>query len=650
MEHRIAVISPSSILTKKMEEKIKEKSLNIIVKQGFTDDAVNEAEELILKGVKILISRGLTASVLRKNFDIPIVDVKHTFFDCYLAYEKAKKISDKIVFLATSKGYESIIHRSREFLRGIEVVSMDLSYSEDIINEKLQMLVNMGMEVAIGGLTLEKKVRELGLEYIMSEADEEAIEQALEEAFHLEKIEVEREERRIELENKYETINSILNCVSDSVISYDNNGIITNNNYNAKKLLGKDIVNENIQDLFLSDIFMKSIKQGININNEILNRRNLSLVVNIEPIVVNSKVTGAVATLQKSKEIQEVEQKIRSSMLRKGHIANKNFDDILGNSEEIRKIKEIAKKYAEVDSTVLIFGETGTGKELFAQSIHNHSSRRNSPFVAINCGTLPPNLLESELFGYVKGAFTGALSEGKAGVFELAHGGTIFLDEISETSLDVQIKLLRVIQERKIVRIGDDKVTPIDVRIIAASNKDLKEQVRKGLFREDLYYRICVLELKLPRLEERREDIPYLINHFMGKSEISIDLITNKAVNMLKESNWPGNVRQLNNIMERLIIMNNNGIIDSDLVKNVLDNSNSYNNKDLNNDDNRFINRENLSEEEIVKRVLIETKGNRKVAAEKLGISTTTLWRKINKYESIDVEFLERIKYGNIEI
>lgn len=328
-------------------------------------------------------------------------------------------------------------------------------------------------------------------------------------------------------------------------------------------------------------------------------------------------------------------------MLKKGHIAHARFEDILGESKEINQVKEIAKRYAEVDSTVLIFGETGTGKELFAQSIHNHSNRKDKPFVAINLGgAFPPNLLESELFGYVKGAFTGALSEGKTGIFELAHGGTIFLDEISEAPLEVQLKLLRVIQERKIVRIGDDKVIPIDVRIVAASNKDLREQVNKGLFREDLYYRICVLELKIPRLEERKEDIPYLINHFIEESKIPVDIITNKAVNMLKEAKWPGNVRQLNNIIERLIIMSSDGIIDSTMVEEVLDYSNKDNfkgNSVVRN--NRLEIKEDCTEEELIKRALIETKGNRKETADILGISTTTLWRRINKYKSIDDDF-----------
>lgn len=651
MEYSIAVISPSSILTKKMKEEIERRNLNIIVKQAFTDDAINEAEEMILQGIKVLVSRGHTASVLRENVDIPVVDVRHTFFDCYIAYSKARKISEKIAFLASSKEFESILYRSREFLRGIEIIPIDLKDEEEIIDRKLEDLAHRGIEVAIGGLTLESKVRDLGIEYVMSEADEEAVNQALEEALHLSRIEFEREERRIELENRYEMINAILNCVSDGVISYDRHGMISNANHNAKKILGKELIDRDVREFIPSNLCERTIENGKKINNEIIDINRLSLVLNLEPIKVDSRVIGAVATFQRSKHIQEVEQKIRHSMLKKGHIAHVSFEDILGESREIEQAKNMAKRYAEVDSTVLIFGETGTGKELFAQSIHNHSDRRDKPFVAINCGAFPPSLLESELFGYVKGAFTGALSEGKTGIFELAHGGTIFLDEISETPLEVQVKLLRVIQERKIVRIGDDKVIPIDVRIVAASNRDLGEQVNIGRFREDLYYRICVLELKIPRLEERRKDIPCLINHFMEKSKIPINMITNKAVNMLKEARWPGNVRQLSNIMERLIIMNRDGIIDSEMVKDVLDHCSTMetHNMPTYSSGNRE-NREKLTEEELIKKALIEAKGNRKKTADILGISTTTLWRRIGEYDSIDEEFLERVKYGGIDL
>ena len=223
---------------------------------------------------------------------------------------------------------------------------------------------------------------------------------------------------------------------------------------------------------------------------------------------------GAVATFQPIGAIQASEQKIRLTSHKRGLIAKNTLADIAGESDPIVQAKEQAKLYAQSDSTVIIVGETGTGKEIFAQAIHNASPRARGPFVAINCAALPENLLESELFGYEGGAFTGARKEGKPGLFELAHGGTIFLDEIGEMSLAVQARLLRILEEREVMRLGGDRVIPVDVRVIAATNKDLFHKVTQKSFRQDLFYRLCVLQLRLPPLRERLEDIPHLLERF----------------------------------------------------------------------------------------------------------------------------------------
>ena len=217
--------------------------------------------------------------------------------------------------------------------------------------------------------------------------------------------------------------------------------------------------------------------------------------------------------------IQMVDRKIRKELIGRGHFAKNKFDDIVGDSRLISQTKQKAMRYAMSNSAVLIVGETGVGKEMFVQSIHNYSNRKYKPFVAVNCAALPQSIMESELFGYVKGAFTGARSEGKLGIFELAHTGTVFLEEISELPLDVQAKLLRIIQEKELTRVGDDKTIPIDVRVIAACNTNLRECVSNKTFRQDLYYRIAVLELKIPPLRERTEDIPHLVAQIIKGKE-----------------------------------------------------------------------------------------------------------------------------------
>lgn len=241
---------------------------------------------------------------------------------------------------------------------------------------------------------------------------------------------------------------------------------------------------------------------------------------------------------------------------RKYQYARYHLEDIIGDSPKMTAVKELAREVAKSLSTVLIYGETGTGKELFAQAIHNLSPRAANAFVAINCGALPANLVESSLFGYVEGAFTGAKKKGMAGVFEQANQGTLFLDEISEMPLDLQVKLLRVLQEREVIRLGDTRATPVNVRIIASTNKSLGSLVMQGQFRADLFYRLNVVDLEIPPLRERKEDLPNLTCHFtdkfsqmMGKS---MHDITPAAMQVLDAYQWPGNVRELHNCIEHV--------------------------------------------------------------------------------------------------
>ncbi len=243
------------------------------------------------------------------------------------------------------------------------------------------------------------------------------------------------------------------------------------------------------------------------------------------------------------------------------------MQEIIGKSPAIQKVFQLIKKVAPTESTVLILGESGTGKELVARAIHNQSRRREGPFIPVNCGAIPEELLESELFGYEKGAFTGA-SRSKPGRFELAQGGTIFLDEIAEMSPKLQVKLLRVLQEKTVERLGSERPITVDIRIIAATNRDLEKEVAEGRFREDLYFRLNVIPIKLPPLRERKEDIPLLAEHFLARfcerEEVPRKRLSEKALKRLMEYHWPGNVRELENLMERLVILTEREVIEEE--------------------------------------------------------------------------------------
>jgi len=318
--------------------------------------------------------------------------------------------------------------------------------------------------------------------------------------------------------------------------------------------------------------------------------------------------------------------------LRKELEAKKEFDLVVGNSQAMQKVLELVRRVSSTDSTVLITGESGTGKELIAKEIHHLSPRRDHPFVVVDCGALVETLFESELFGHVKGSFTGALTT-KHGKFEIADGGTIFLDEISNISLNIQAKLLRVIQEREVTRIGSSKVIKVDVRIIAATNKDLAECVKEGTFREDLFYRLNVVPINIPPLRERKEDIPLLVNHFLRKyskkAKKEITHISKEAMEALMEYDWPGNVRELENTIERAVVLTKNNKIElEDIIypgiaaETSLFNLSSGKYKSL-----REI------EKEYINRILKTFHGNKTKAAKILGIDRKTLRAKIKKYK-----------------
>ena len=344
----------------------------------------------------------------------------------------------------------------------------------------------------------------------------------------------------------------LMGILDIAIIGVDKDNFICSCNEGAEKILNRKSINligNSACDILSCVPFgeVRETKQEIRSRLVTVNGEYVNL--NITPVIKAENYMGAFAVLQRFKEEEQKQHELRRQLLNKGHKAKYTFDDILGESGAIKKIKEIAKKMAKTNSAVLITGESGTGKELFAHAVHNYSDRKDYPFVAVNCAAIPENLLESELFGYEEGAFTGAKRGGKIGLFEFAHMGTLFLDEIEGMSPALQIKLLRVIQEKEIMKIGGGKVINIDVRIIAATNEELRKLVKENKFRKDLYYRINTLPIMIPPLREREDDVYLLLEKF--KTEIGADFkFTPKAKEAFKMYNWEGNIRELKNYVE----------------------------------------------------------------------------------------------------
>jgi len=308
------------------------------------------------------------------------------------------------------------------------------------------------------------------------------------------------------------------------------------------------------------------------------------------------------------------------------------FDSIKGKSKKMMAAIGLAKRAAAYETRTIIEGESGTGKEMIAQAIHNTGPRRKGPFVAVDCGAIPKELLESELFGYDEGAYTGARRGGQRGKFELANKGTLFLDEIGNMPLNMQIKLLRVLQENKVTRLGSNKTIAINVQVIVATNMDLEEAIEKGAFREDLYYRLNIIKIKLPPLRERRDDIPVLVDNYIRQHKKTMGKITGiseDAVDALKAYDWPGNVRQLHNVLERMIVLSDQRI----LTKNLIPREVIEKKKERNGDGLYFGDIEPLTDmtEKYVRYAIDSCNGNIKKSAEKLNISRATVYRIIGK-------------------
>ena len=308
--------------------------------------------------------------------------------------------------------------------------------------------------------------------------------------------------------------------------------------------------------------------------NQIAVIRENTFLYHAEPILAKDALVGVTVTFQDVDAVLSAEASIRRRMASRSNTAHYTLDNILGQSACMTQVMKLALRYASVDETVLITGETGVGKELFAQGIHSASARRKGPFVAINCASLPENILESELFGYVKGAFTGADREGKRGLFEQAHGGTIFLDEIGEISLSLQGKLLRVLQEHSIRRLGDDRPLPVDIRVITATNRDLIRMVREGKFRADLYFRINVLGLAIPPLRKRTGDVELLANNFLTEASVRDGrkyTLSAGALAAMNAYRWPGNIRELQNMVRRVTVISQGEVIEESSVRDYME-------------------------------------------------------------------------------
>lgn len=427
-------------------------------------------------------------------------------------------------------------------------------------------------------------------------------------------------------------LDTILELTSQPIVAIDSKSIITVYNSAMERITGirqEDVIGKHIHSVINGCGLSEILESKSILNDTTANVNGLIFSADKFPVFLNDKVVGAIGMGQ-----VRFEDEKRNKHSQKP-ISKYTFDSIVGKSNAIKNTIELAKQYSSNNATVLITGETGTGKELFAHSIHNHSKRRRNPFVAINCSAIPENLLESELFGHEDGAFTGAKKGGRMGYFEMAHGGTIFLDEIADIDELIQIKLLRVCQEREILRVGGNRIIPIDVRIIVATNTDLYERVREGKFRQDLFFRLDVLTLDIPPLRDRKEDIGDLCMHFINQMSRTLNLmvtgIDHDVMQILEDYEWPGNIRELQNVVQKMLAFTRTGSIDLNNVKNIVSQLEKRKIKNRKTKDD-ILDLSLLEVKRIMVERALEREGNDvKAASKRLGIDKSTLYRIINR-------------------
>ncbi len=561
----------------------------------------------------IVVARGLTKeAIMRLRPNIHVVGIPLSIVDFLEALSSCKEqYPGSSIGWIGSQDLEGLSPRLSALIN-TKVVYARVCDQEGV-RDAISRLHGDGCEVFVGGLTVCHACEELHYPYVQVRTGRSAMDEAIDDALAMGRS-LERTARRGNL------LATLINNTRDAMVALDPTGKVMAYNDAALLLFGvemgaqgisSDYPNQNWEDCFNGNIRTELVQMV----------KGQMILVTQQPM----QGLGVLLTFENIERLQKAEQKIRTKLAAKGLVAKYTFKNILTQNVKMQALVAKAHRYSQVDEAVLLIGETGVGKELFAQSIHNASPRASAPFVAINCAALPENLLESELFGYEEGAFSGARKGGKVGLFELAHKGTLFLDEIGEMSVGLQAKLLRVLQEKEIRRVGGDANIPVDVRIISATNVNIRDKVKQGLFRLDLFYRISLLSIQLPPLREHIDDIPVLFEAFVRryceKHDFRMPLILPEAYELLKTYAWLGNTRELRNVAERLGVLRSGPVVGVAQIRELDIESTSmvpYDGPDV----------DGSGHNSLLREFLLSGLTHEAFAKEK-GISRSTLWRRL---------------------
>ena len=661
---RIGIISHTSSVIDLAKEVSAETGHELICRIGIPDrEAIEKALRLKKEEyVDAIVAPGAIYEVLCNQLDFPVVRLELTNFELLKAIHQAFKLGKKVVYVDFQRDVTRVY--DPELVKSIFDYDIDRLTMNDTREVKaiVDTIRNRKYDVVMSAAhcILDRTspyAHTIELTYRKADLLDAVIQ-----AVHI--VETGRREKE-----KLRWMQTIVESSQDGMLTFSKTGTVETFNAAAEEITGlaaDGLVGRNIHDLLQNDLISAIYGKGNSTTDEMISLDMGKLVINRIPIYIGSEQRGLVIKIQKVTKIQELEQAIRKGLQKKGFVAKATFADIAGESAGMRDLKATAQKYALSSSNILITGESGTGKELFAQSIHNSSAFRKGPFVAVNCAALPESLLESELFGYEEGAFTGARRGGKAGLFELAHNGTIFLDEIGDMPLSLQSRLLRVLQEKEVIRLGGGQVIPVNNRIICATNKELHEEVEKGLFRKDLFYRINILQIHIPPLREHPEDIPVIGRTLFDRKSKDLKkkaAIQSHMLQMMKRYHWPGNAREIEAFVERLLAVTEGPKVAFDVFLKCLSHMEGTSRPSLAFDrpaapasldkGKLLINLGTLAdmENEIIHQLLHHVDGDKDKVEKTLGLSKTTLWRRLKNIECTDsVSVVDSIRLSTSKI
>ncbi len=632
-QYRIGIIASSIPLIDCVREIAGESGEPIAIAVQGLESAIAAGKKMERDGIEVIVGRGGTSDLLRESLHIPVLSIPLTYLDILSSIKEAASMGSRILLTTFRRRLSDLVIFEEIFPVQLKQGVFDDSAS---LEKVIMSAQKQGYQVVIGGGVSMEYARKYGLCGVELRTAKETVRSVIEDAKSVAKSNREEQE-------KAERYRCIVDSVSEAIIAVDRRGYITSMNSSARDTLhvrDHNGVGEFIGTYFAHPPILRVIQTGTPLYNKVETINKNLFVGNHVPVIIGSRLVGGVSTFKDISNVMKAEREVRRSFA-KGLVAKYSLDDLVHMSPSMRDVVNRAQRFAASDSTLLVTGETGTGKEIIAHSIHRIGPRKRQPFVSINCAALPEHLLESELFGYEEGAFTGSRRGGKAGLFEIAHKGTIFLDEIGTTPQSVQTRLLRVLQEKEVMRIGGDRMIPVDVRVIAATNKDLSYEVRKGRVREDFFFRLNILHIHIPPLRERIEDLPLLMNTLIIRAARKYGAprlaVTDSYIKRLMTYSWPGNVRQLENFVERLLLLSGDRLR-KDIFDELYGELSAYaTGGGLRSRDVPSLSRSkpeygvDTQEPQIIWKALEEAHFCKSKAARRLGVSRTTLWRKLKE-------------------